>query len=74
MIPLTHEEVLECALEQQQKMDEHKYFKSIEAKRDVGKEFAYMDWIINYAKAWRDAWLQRREERLRLAEQQSQNN
>ncbi|HOC71042.1 MAG TPA: hypothetical protein PLL36_10495 [Candidatus Hydrogenedentes bacterium] len=74
MIPLTHEEVLECALEQQQKMDEHKYFKSIEAEHDVGKEFAYMDWIINYAKAWRDAWLQRREERLRHAAQQSQNN
>ncbi|OQB98288.1 MAG: hypothetical protein BWX80_04024 [Candidatus Hydrogenedentes bacterium ADurb.Bin101] len=55
-------------------MDEHKYFKSIEAEHDVGKEFAYMDWIINYAKAWRDAWLQRREERLRHAAQQSQNN
>ena len=74
MIPLTPEEVMECALEQLHKMDEHKYYKSIEAQRDVGKEFAYKDWIYHYAKLWRDDWMRRREERLRLAAQQVETN
>lgn len=70
MLPLTPEEVAACNREQQYEMDKHKYYKSKEANRDVGKD-AYLDWIVNYAKAWRDAWMQRREERLRL---EAQNN
>ncbi len=73
IIPLTPEEVAECNRAQQIEMDKHKYFKSIEANRDVGKA-AYLDWIINYAKAWRDEWLRRREERMKQSAKQDEAN
>ena len=62
--PLTPEEVAECNRAQMEEMDLHKYLESEKAKQDLGKA-AHLDWIIKHAKAWRDAWMQRRAQRLK---------
>ena len=40
---------------QSEEMEKHRWVESKKAGHDVGKP-AYMDWILKYAKAWRENW------------------
>lgn len=42
------------SVEQIQEIEKHKYFRSIEEKRDIGKRTAAEEWCAKYAHLWRD--------------------